>query len=103
MDLIERGSVQSPEGGQPPERVQFKIDPGTIMGGQGPRPEIRANAASDKRQIISQVLEPYFGSMIVTPKEIDLLIDEVSDVIAGALNTSFHEGVSYDEVFKYLS
>lgn len=103
MDLIERGSVQSPEGGQPPERVQFKIDPGTIMGGQAPRPEIRANAASDKRQIISQVLEPYFGSMIVTPKEIDLLIDEVSDVIAGALNTSFHEGVSYDEVFKYLS
>jgi spore protease len=52
---------------------------------------------------MSQVLEPYFGSMIVTPKEIDLLIEEVSDVISGALNTSFHEGVSYDEVFKYLS
>jgi len=41
--------------------------------------------------------------MIVTPKEIDILIEEVADVIAGALNISFHEGVNYDEVFKYLS
>lgn len=104
MDLIEQGHIPSADGDQRPERVQFNIDPEAIMGSRQQRPNANAGvAAGDKRQIISQVLEPYFGTMIVTPKEIDLLIDEVSDVIAGALNTSFHEGVSYDEVFKYLS
>ena len=103
MDLIEKGSVQN-SSEELPSRVQFSIDPGTIMANQDQVAQRNSHAASlDKRQIMSQVLEPYFGSMIVTPKEIDQLIEEVSDVIAGALNTSFHEGVSYDEVFKYLS
>ena len=66
-------------------------------------PAPKANPSVDRRQLMSQVLDPYFGSMIVTPKEIDLLIDEVADVVTGALNIAFHEGVSYDEVFKYLS
>ncbi len=105
MDLIEKGSVQNPEGEKLPQRVQFSVDPGAIRGNQqrGDNPNHTSPPYVDKRQIITQVLEPYFGSMIVTPKEIDLLIEEVSDVVAGALNTSFHEGVSYDEVFKYLS
>lgn len=101
MDLIEKGSIQQPEGEKMPGPVQFSVNPETLMGNHQPTPTY--NPGPDKRQLISQVLEPYFGSMIVTPKEIDLLVDEVSDVIAGALNTSFHEGVSYDEVFKYLS
>ncbi|NLM54225.1 MAG: GPR endopeptidase, partial [Firmicutes bacterium] len=50
-----------------------------------------------------EVLAPYMGTMIVTPKEIDVLIDEVTDVVAGALNIVFHEGVDYDEVFQYLT
>lgn len=103
MDLIEKGSISSPEGEQMPQRVKFSIDPEAIMGGRRQACNNENYSSQDKRQIIHQVLEPYFGNMIVTPKEIDLLIDEVSDVIAGALNTSFHEGVSYDEVFKYLS
>lgn len=106
MDLIEKGSIQEPDGEQRPQRVRFSVDPEAIMGHQsqpGDAKDHGNSTALDKRQIITQVLEPYFGSMIVTPKEIDLLIEEVSDVIAGALNTSFHEGVSYDEVFKYLS
>lgn len=101
MDLIEQGRVSNGSE-ELPSRVQFSIDPEAIRGNQeqSVRPQVRS---FDKRQIMSQVLEPYFGSMIVTPKEIDQLIEEVSDVIAGALNTSFHAGVSYDEVFKYLS
>ncbi|NLL48236.1 MAG: GPR endopeptidase [Firmicutes bacterium] len=101
MDLIEQGRVSNGSE-ELPSRVQFSIDPEAIRGNQeqSVRPQVRS---LDKRQIMSQVLEPYFGSMIVTPKEIDQLIEEVSDVIAGALNTSFHAGVSYDEVFKYLS
>lgn len=101
MDLIERGSIHREEGEEVPQRVQFSVDPQVLMGKkeqfQG------AISSTDKRRLIGEVLDPYLGSMIVTPKEIDILIEEVTDVIAGALNTSFHEGVSYDEVFKYLS
>lgn len=101
MDLIDKGSVEAVEGEQPPQKVEFTVDPDILMGKKEPIQQVES--APNKRQMISQVLEPYMGTMIVTPKEIDQLIDEVSDVIAGGLNTSFHEGVSYDEVFKYLS
>lgn len=100
MNLIETGNIQSPEGEKPPQRVKFSVDPQALLGN---RESVPTPPPVDKRQVISQVLEPYFGTMIVTPKEIDLLIDEVSDVVAGALNITFHEGVNYDEVFKYLS
>jgi spore protease len=53
--------------------------------------------------MVAQVLEPYMGSMIVTPKDIDELIDDVTNVIAGGLNTAFHESVDYSEIFQYLS
>lgn len=97
MDLLETGEVSS-DANEYPKRVEFSVDPNLVRGEQAPvrKPE-------NKRQLINEVLDPYLGSMIVTPKEIDQLIDEVSHVLAGALNTAFHEGVSYDEVFKYLS
>ncbi len=102
MDLLDTGRLQAPEGEEPPQRVEFNVDPEMLLG-HGRPPEVQPQAPVDKRRLITGLLEPYLGSMIVTPKEIDVLIEEVSDVIAGALNTSFHEGVSYDEVFKYLS
>lgn len=101
MDLIEKGEVGGVEGEDIPEKVAFAIDPEVLMGKKEPVQQM--NSGPSKQQLISEVLEPYMGTMIVTPKEIDQLIDEVSDVIAGGLNTSFHEGVSYDDVFKYLS
>ena len=40
--------------------------------------------------------------LIVTPKEIDLLIEDAAEVLAGALNAALHEGVDLDEVLQYL-
>ena len=40
--------------------------------------------------------------LIVTPKEIDLLIDDAAEVLAAALNAALHEGVDLDEVLQYL-
>lgn len=101
MDLLEKGSLNGSEIEQGPQRVQFSVDPDILLGKKQQPPT--SPTAVDKRRLIGQVLEPYMGSMIVTPKEIDILIEEVTDVIAGALNISFHEGVDYNEVFKYLS
>lgn len=103
LDLIEKGSISGTEGEGPPKKVQFEVDPHLLLGKKQPQPTNNINSAVDKKLLMSKVLDPYMGSMIVTPKEIDILIEEVTDVIAGALNISFHEGVDYNEVFKYLS
>ncbi len=53
--------------------------------------------------VIKRVLNPYLSSLIVTPKEIDIMIDDLGRVISGALNIALHPGVSSEEVFRYLS
>ncbi len=39
--------------------------------------------------LIKQVLMPYVGNLIVTPTEIDSVIDDVSDIIADSINSVF--------------
>ncbi|NLJ80349.1 MAG: GPR endopeptidase, partial [Firmicutes bacterium] len=99
---LEKGGIESHED-RKTTKTEFEVDPQFLLGPQKAETPPPGPSFREKRRLISQVLEPYMGTMIVTPKEIDVLIDEVSDVVAGALNTSFHEGVSYDEVFKYLA
>ena len=41
--------------------------------------------------LIKQVLTPYVGNLIVTPTEIDSVIDDVSDIIADSINSVFIE------------
>ncbi len=104
-----------------PQKTSFSLHPQAIMSGQSlntknnpDTPEQETNPAplgygkqampeQQKMQMINQVLEPYMGNMIVTPKEIDELVNDVTHLIAGGLNTAFHEGVDYSEVFQYLS
>jgi spore protease len=59
--------------------------------------------AIDEKDLIRRVLSPYMGSLIVTPKEVDVMIDSLARVISGALNIALHPAVSPQEVFRYLS
>ena len=52
--------------------------------------------------ILKKQLGPQFGSLIVTPKEVDVLIDDIAKVIAGALNVALHPGVGPEDAWKYL-
>jgi spore protease len=52
--------------------------------------------------VIDRVLSPYFQDLVVTPKEIDVLIGDISRALAGAINIALHPGVTADEVFRYL-
>lgn len=51
----------------------------------------------EKRNIIREVLQPYTGELIVTPKEIDTLIDDISLVIAASLDAAFHQKIAQEE------
>ena len=46
-----------------------------------------------KKELIYEVLNSINYNMIVTPKEIDFLIDKLSNVIAGGINKSLHKSV----------
>ena len=49
-----------------------------------------------KHELIVEVLNSINYNMIVTPKEIDFLIDKLSVVIAGSINKSLHKSVTGD-------
>ncbi len=48
---------------------------------------------SDRQSLIYEVLSSLNYNFIVTPKEIDFLIDRLTDVIAGGINNSLHDEV----------
>lgn len=53
-------------------------------------------------QIIDDVLSPFQGNLMVTPKEIDDLIQRSAKIIAGALAISLHPGINRDDYERYI-
>nr|WP_281282756.1 GPR endopeptidase [Thermosediminibacter litoriperuensis] len=56
----------------------------------------------EKYQLIREVLSPFVGELVVTPKEIDSLIENISRTLSGGLNLALHPGISYEEVSTFL-
>ena len=42
------------------------------------------------------------ANMIVTPKNIDIAIERISDVLASAINMAIHQGFKMQEINEYL-
>lgn len=57
----------------------------------------------EKYQMIKEVLEPYVGNLIVTPKEVDDAVRRISKVIANGLNIALHQGITLDDVNRYVN
>jgi len=64
---------------------------------------IRRLEEEEKDRLIAQTLSPSLGELIVTPKEIDVIIDDVSQVIAGGINGALHTGIALEELFSYTN
>lgn len=45
-----------------------------------------------RHHLISKILDPYVGALVVTPKEVDVLIEDIALVVADGLNKYFHHG-----------
>lgn len=53
--------------------------------------------------IVNAILQPYTsGQLMVTPKEIDTLIENISKVIAGGISLALHPSISAEEYSDYL-
>ncbi|MGD9676792.1 MAG: GPR endopeptidase [Vulcanibacillus sp.] len=46
---------------------------------------------NEKRQLIHEVLSPLGYNLIVTPKEVDIFIEDIAKVIANGLNLALHQ------------
>jgi spore protease len=53
-------------------------------------------------RIIDEVLSPFQGNLMVTPKEVDALIQTSAKIIAGALAISLHPGIDRNDYARYL-
>lgn len=56
----------------------------------------------DKYKLIEEVLSPFMGNVIVTPKDIDVLIDDLSIIVANGLNIAIHPGIDIADVNRYI-
>ncbi|MDD4601790.1 Germination protease [bioreactor metagenome] len=57
---------------------------------------------SDRQVIVRQVLPEALGDLMVTPKEVDRLIADVADVVAGGINQAMHPTIDYKNIHMYL-
>jgi GPR endopeptidase len=56
-----------------------------------------------KYDLIKEALNPFVGHLIVTPKEIDDIITRVSKVVANGLNMALHQGITLNDVGRYIN
>lgn len=54
-------------------------------------------AQEDQRRLIDELMGPELGNLMVTPKEIDLLINDMADVMAEALNRALQPDLDREE------
>lgn len=58
---------------------------------------------NEKQHMIEQLLDPYVGNLMVTPKEVDLVIDSVSKVIANGINIALQPALNLEDINKFLN
>lgn len=56
----------------------------------------------DRQVIVRQILPEALGNLMVTPKEVDRLIADIADVIAGGINQAMHPHIDYENIHMYL-
>jgi spore protease len=66
------------------EAVQLLVD--QLRGEAALYRVIEEMEAGEQRQLIEDVVAPRMGELMVTPKEIDVLVNDMADVVAEALN-----------------
>lgn len=54
-----------------------------------------------KREEIEKIFSPHGGNMMITPREIDVLISHSANIIAKAVNKALHKNISLEDI-NYL-
>ncbi len=57
----------------------------------------------EKNRLIKELLEPYLGKLMVTPKEVDLVIDGFSKIISKSINIGIQPNLDVEEINKFMN
>lgn len=57
---------------------------------------------NERYELVRESIRPVFGNFIVAPKEVDAIIDDISDVIANGINIALHKGIGLDDIDRYV-
>ena len=57
----------------------------------------------DKHKLISALLTPEVGDLIVTPKEVDDVIESISKIIANGINIALQPALELSDINRYLN
>lgn len=58
---------------------------------------------NEKYRMINEILNPYVGNLMVTPKEVDVVIESMSKIIANAINISLQPALELEDINKFLN
>lgn len=58
---------------------------------------------NEKGRMIREVLDPYVGGLMVTPKEVDMVIDSLSVIIANGINVALQPALDLEDINKFLN
>lgn len=86
----------SPPAGQEPSLQQPQTAQAHAMSSPG------LSRPPQGRQEIAKLLDTELSNLIITPRQIDLFIDDVAKVIAGGLNAALHPDIELSDVMRYL-
>ena len=56
----------------------------------------------EKYQTIINLLEPYSGNLVVTPKETDEIVEYLSKLVANGINMALHKNIDAKDVDRFI-
>lgn len=64
---------------------------------------LKAINKNEKGNLIKNLLNPYVGDLMVTPKEVDVVIDSVSKIISSGINIALQPNLNVEDINKFLN
>lgn len=58
---------------------------------------------NEKQRMIEELLNPYVGDLVVTPKEVDMVINSLSKIIANGINIALQPALDLEDINRYLN
>lgn len=56
----------------------------------------------EKYRMIIELLEPYSGNLVVTPKDTDDIVEYLSKLVANGINMALHENIGPNDVDRFI-
>ncbi|MFD3157598.1 GPR endopeptidase [Haloimpatiens sp. FM7330] len=58
---------------------------------------------NEKEKLIREVLNPYLNNLMVTPKEVDMIIESVTKIISNGINIALQPALELEDINKYIN